>query len=71
MATHAHTTDTVRRSPTRRAMLLGAAVLPGAAPLASPLPPNPDAEFISLCSRHPALMNAVNASTIDGAACPA
>ena len=69
MATHAHTTDTVRRSPTRRAMLLGAAVLPGtaaAAPPASPLPPGPDAALIALCNRHPALIAAFNTGDGDG-----
>ena len=55
-------------------MLPGAAVLPGAAiaaPLASPLPPGPDAELIALCVRHPALIAAVNASPLDFDACPA
>lgn len=73
MATHAHTTDADRRRSSRRAMLLGAAVLPGAAfaaPLVPPQPPNPDAELIALCARHPALIDAVNASPLDIADCP-
>ena len=51
----------------RRAMLLGAAVLPGAA-VAAPLAltPNPDAELIALCARHPALIAAFNTSDGDG-----
>ena len=66
MANHAHTTDAHRRRSTRRAMLLGAAVLPGAAaavPLVSI--PNPDAELIALCSRHPGLIAAFNTSNGD------
>ena len=65
MANHAHTTDADRRRSTRRAMLLGAVVLPGAAaaPLAST--PNPDAELIALCSRHPGLIAAFNTSIGD------
>ena len=72
MTSPAHTTDADRRRSTRRAMLLGAAVLPGAA-AAAPLvsTPNPDAELIALCARHPALIDAVNASPLDFDACPA
>ena len=56
-------------TPSRRAMLLGAAVLPGvaiAAPLAPPQPPSPDAELIALCAQHPALIAAFNTSDGDG-----
>ena len=69
MANHAHTTDADRRRSTRRALLLGAAVLPvaaTAAPLAPPPPSDPDAELIALCSRHPALIAAFNTSDGDG-----
>lgn len=70
MATRAHTTDAARRRSTRRVMLLGAAVLPGAAiaaPLASFLPPGagPDTELIAICNRHPAVIAAFNACEQD------
>ena len=66
MTERAHTTDANRRRSTRRAILLGAAVLPGAAaaPLAST--PSPDAELIALCARHPALIAAFNTGNSDG-----
>ena len=69
MATHVHTTDADRRRSTRRTLLLGAAVLPGAAaaaPLASPLPPGPDAKLIAICNRHPSLIAAFTTSNGDG-----
>lgn len=79
MANHAHTTDADRRRSSRRAMLLGAAVLPGvasAAPLASAIPtpsqlPNPDAELIALCAQHPALFDAASTSPLIFDKCPA
>lgn len=61
-------------TPTRRALLLGAAVLPSAAAaalLASPLPPNPDAELIALCAWHPALLDAASTSPFIFDHCPA
>jgi hypothetical protein len=63
MAKHAHTTDADRRRSSRRTLLLGAAVMPGAASAAAlaPSPPlSPDAELIALCNRHPALLEAFN-----------
>ncbi|RYH05320.1 MAG: hypothetical protein EON57_07995 [Alphaproteobacteria bacterium] len=53
-------------------MLLGAAVLPGAAaaaPLAST--PNSDADLIALCARHSALFDAASTSPIIFDKCPA
>lgn len=73
MTLFAHTTDDTRRRSTRRAMLLGAAVLPSvaAAPLDTSQSPSLDADLIALCARHPALIAAVNASPIDFDKCPA
>jgi hypothetical protein len=59
-------------APARRGLLGAAAVVAAGVAgraIAAPLP-HPDAELIATCERHPALLDAVNAETIDdGPAC--